>query len=36
MRGTERKKQAPCWEPNVGLDPRSPGSGPGPKAVLNR
>ena len=30
------KKQAPCREPNVGLDPRSPGSGPELKAVLNR
>ena len=25
-------KQAPCREPDVGLDPRSPGSHPGPKA----
>ena len=24
-----REKQAPCREPDVGLDPRSPGSGPG-------
>ena len=30
------KKQAPCREPDAGLDPRSPGSGPGPKAALNR
>ena len=38
MRETERKrhrqreKQALCREPNVGLDPRSPGSHPEPKA----
>ena len=30
-----REKQAPCREPDVGLDPGSPGSHPGPKAVLN-
>ena len=30
-----REKQAPCGEPNVGLDPGSPGSDPGLKAVLN-
>ena len=43
MKGTERKrhrhrqreKQTPCREPNVGLDPRSPGSHPGLKTVLN-
>ena len=34
--GREREKQAPCREPDVGLDPGSPGSGPGLKAVLNR
>ena len=28
----ERDKQAPCREPDVGLDPRTPGSCPGPKA----
>ena len=28
----EEEKQAPCQEPNVGLDPRTPGSRPGPKA----
>ena len=28
-------KQAPCREPDMGLDPRSPGSHPGLKAVLN-
>ena len=32
----QREKQAPCREPDVGLDPGSPGSGPGLKAVLNR
>ena len=32
---TQREKQAPCREPDVGLDPRSPGSCPGPKAALN-
>ena len=31
-----REKQAPHWEPDVGLDPESPGSGPGLKAALNR
>ena len=28
-------KQAPCREPDMGLDPKSPGSHPGLKAVLN-
>ena len=39
MRDIERQrhrkreeKQAPCREPNAGLDPRTPGSGPEPKA----
>ena len=44
MRDTEREgqrykqseKQAPCREPDVGLDPRSLGSHPGLKAALNR
>ena len=27
-----REKQAPCREPDAGLDPRSPGSHPEPKA----
>ena len=45
MRDTQRKrgrdtgrgmKQAPCREPDVGFDPGSPGSCPGPKAALNR
>ena len=31
-----REKQAPCREPDVGLDPRSPGSGPGLRAALSR
>ena len=42
MKNTEREaetqardKQAPCREPNMGLNPRSPGSHPGLKAVLN-
>ena len=28
----QREKQAPCRKPDVGLDPRSPGSHPGRKA----
>ena len=28
----QREKQTPCREPDVGLDPPSPGSAPGPKA----
>ena len=35
-RDKQREKQAPFKEPDVGLDPRSPGSGPGLKAALNR
>ena len=35
QRHRQREKQAPCREPNVELDPRTPGSGPGLKAVLN-
>ena len=35
QRHKQREKQAPCRESNVGLDPGSPGSSPGPKAVLN-
>ena len=31
QRHRQREKQAPCWEPDVGLDPRTPGSRPGPK-----
>ena len=34
-RHRQRKTQAPCREPDAGLDPRSPGSGPGLKAALN-
>ena len=29
------EKQASCQEPDVGLDPGTPGSGPGLKAALN-
>ena len=32
QRPRQREKQAPCGEPEVGLDPRTPGSRPGPKA----
>ena len=32
----QREKQAPCREPDVGLDPQSPGSHPGLKVALNR
>ena len=32
----QREKQAPCREPDVGLDPGSPGSHPRPQAALNR
>ena len=32
QRHRRREKQAPCWEPNVGLDPGTSGSCPGPKA----
>ena len=31
-RDKQREKQAPCRKPHVGLDPRTPGSRPGPKA----
>ena len=31
----QREKQAPCREPDVGPNPRSPGSHPGLKAALN-
>ena len=34
-RQREAEKQALCREPDMGLDPGSPGSGPGLKAVLN-
>ena len=36
QRHRQREKQAPCREPDMGLDPRSPASGPGLKAALNR
>ena len=32
QRHRQRENQAPCQEPNAGLDPRPPGSRPGPKA----
>ena len=35
QRHRQREKQAPCREPRVGLDPRSPGSHPGLKVVPN-
>ena len=31
QRHRQREKQAPCREPDVGLDPGSPGSGTEPK-----
>ena len=34
-RHRQREKQAPCREPDVGLDPESPGSHPGLKVALN-
>ena len=35
QRHRQREKQAPCREPDVGLNPGTPGSCPGPKAALN-
>ena len=35
QRHRQREKQAPCREPDAGLDPESPGSGPGLQAALN-
>ena len=32
QRHRQREKQAPSRKPNVGLDPQTPGSRPGPKA----
>ena len=32
QRHRQREKQAPCREPDAGLDPRTPGSCPEPKA----
>ena len=36
QRHRQREKQAPCKEPDVGLDPGSPGSHPVLQAALNR
>ena len=36
QRYRQREKQAPCREPDMGLDPGSPESDFGLKAVLNR
>ena len=36
QRQRHREKQAPCREPDVRLDLRTPGSGPGLKAALYR
>ena len=36
QRHRQREKQAPCKEPDAGLDPRPPGSHPELKAALNR
>ena len=35
QRHRQREKQALCWEPDAGLDPRCPGSRPGPEVALN-
>ena len=35
QRHRQREKQAPCREPNMGLNPGSPGSRRGLKAALN-
>ena len=35
QRHRQREKQAPCREPDVGLNPRSPGPHPRLKAALN-
>ena len=35
QRHRQREKQAPCREPDMGLDPGSLGSHPGLKAALN-
>ena len=32
QRHRQMEKQAPCWEPDAGLDPGTPGSRPGPEA----
>ena len=36
QRHRQREKQAPCREPDMRLDPGSPGPHPGLKAALNR
>ena len=36
QRHRQREKQAPCREPDVGLDPGSLGSHPGLQVVSNR
>ena len=36
QRHRQREKQAPCREPDMGLDPGSPGSCHEPEVVLNR
>ena len=36
QRHRQREKQAPCREPDAGLNPGTLGSLPGPKAGLNR
>ena len=36
QRHRQKEKQAPCREPYVGLDPRTPGSHPRQKGALNR
>ena len=35
QRHRQRERQAPCKEPNMGLNPGSAGSHPGLKAALN-
>ena len=35
QRRRHREEQAPCREPDAGLDPGSPGSHPGLQAALN-
>ena len=35
QRHRQKEKQASYREPVMGLDPGSPGSGPGPKVALN-
>ena len=35
-RERQREKEAPCREPDMGLNPGSPGSCPGVKVALNR